>query len=166
MNTRTDIEKAYDKVRIAIKELVEVLVDSDDKLENVLAELVKDPACECGKDRKTGAGAQEGGKGTGEPYPVRHDDLCADGFRVTGEIRAAVGIVCKPGARRRGDGRQYRQKPDYPRGGAAGERGVAQDEPAGQFPAERADTGRDQPGADHRAQGSGGRVCRDDRGCA
>lgn len=49
MNTRTkNIEKAYDNVGIAIKELVEVLVDSDDRLENVLAELVKDPACECG----------------------------------------------------------------------------------------------------------------------
>ena len=48
MNTRTDIEKAYDKVGIAIKELVEVLADSDDKLENVLAELVKNPACKCG----------------------------------------------------------------------------------------------------------------------
>jgi len=49
MNTRTkNIERAYDKVGIAIKELVEVLVDSDDRLENVLAELVKDPSCECG----------------------------------------------------------------------------------------------------------------------
>ena len=49
MNTRTEnIEKAYDKVGIAIKELVEVLVDSDDKLENILKELVDDPACECG----------------------------------------------------------------------------------------------------------------------
>jgi len=48
MNTKTDIEKAYDKVGVAIKELVEVLVDSDDKLENILKELVDDPACECG----------------------------------------------------------------------------------------------------------------------